>query len=321
MKVIVTGGSGFIGSNLVEHLIKTGHSVLNLDVRKPRNTQFSGIYKKVNILDFKSMFEEFTDFQPDYVVHLAARTDLNGTGEADYAANVDGVRNVCRVCSVTKSIRRVIFASSMLVNRVGYKPSDSQDYNPETIYGKSKVNGECVILEEAKELNDYCVVRPTSIWGEWFAAPYRNFFNYVLAGLYFHHDGTACTKTYGYVGNTVYQIDRILFSKLNNLKGAVLYLGDRPPTDISEWADEIALIAGVRRPLRLPFLLFRCLASVGDALGLLNIPFPMSSFRLKNMTTDNIVDLDSTYDVCGSPPYTRLEGVRRTYKWLSAYDP
>ena len=109
---------------------------------------------------------------------------------------------------------------------------------------------------------------------------------------------------------------KILFSQVSDIKGKVFYLGDKPATNISEWADEIADVAGVRRPFKPPFLIFKCLSLVGDILSYANITFPMTSFRLKNMTTDNVADLNLTYDVCGEVPYSRLEGVRRTYEWM-----
>lgn len=42
----------------------------------------------------------------------------------------------------------------------------------------------------------------------------------------------------------------------------------------------------------------------------------MTSFRLKNMTTDNIIDLSDTYELAPNPPYSRIEGVRKTLDWL-----
>ena len=314
MKIFITGGSGFIGSNLVEHFINLGHTVLNLDINEPRISSHAVIFKKIDILDYEKILKAFSDFMPDYVVHLAARTDLKGVKNSDYKANTDGVKNIIRVCSMFDNIKRVIFASTMLVNRVGYESKNEEDYNPTTIYGKSKVKGEIIVKEAAQDLKDYCFVRPTSIWGEWFATPYNDFFKYVMSGLYFHPGNKACTKTYGYIGNVVFQIEKILFSQSSDIKGKVFYLGDRPATNISDWADEIAEVAGVRKPIKPPFLIFKCLSLVGDILSIANISFPMTSFRLKNMTTDNVADLNSTYEVCGEVPYSRLEGVRRTYE-------
>ena len=207
MKILITGGSGFIGSNLVEHFINSGHTVLNIDINEPRNDLNAAIFKKIDILDYEKLFKAFSDFGPDYVVHLAAKTDLKGVSESYYEANTDGLKNIIRVCSTLNGIKRVIFASTMLVNRVGYESKSLEDYNPTTLYGESKVKGEVMIKEASQDLEDYCLVRPTSIWGEWFTEPYNDFFNYVLAGLYFHPGNKACTKTYGYIGNVVFQIE------------------------------------------------------------------------------------------------------------------
>ena len=49
---------------------------------------------------------------------------------------------------------------------------------------------------------------------------------------------------------------------------------------------------------------------------MVKINFPMTSFRLKNMTTDNIVDLSNTYKVAPNPPYSRIEGVKDTLSWM-----
>ncbi len=57
-------------------------------------------------------------------------------------------------------------------------------------------------------------------------------------------------------------------------------------------------------------------AYFGDLLKLFNITFPMTSFRLKNMTTDNIIDLSETYNIAPNPPYSRIDGIKATLQWL-----
>lgn len=54
----------------------------------------------------------------------------------------------------------------------------------------------------------------------------------------------------------------------------------------------------------------------GDLLKIIGISFPMTSFRLKNMTTDNIIDLSATYKIAPNPPFTRIEGIKETLQWL-----
>jgi GlcNAc-P-P-Und epimerase len=317
-KVLITGGSGFIGTNLIYNLAELGYEILNIDIRSPRYPKELCDFRNINILDFNLIEEAFTDFSPDYVVHLAAETGLNGKSESFYSINTEGVKNIAKLCARSDKLKRVVFTSSMLVNEVGYKPKSLYDYNPSTLYGISKVEGEKIVGSFAPQMQDYCIVRPTSIWGEWFSEPYRNFFDYVLSGLFVHPGNNACNKTYGYIGNTIHQITQILFKETKDINGKIFYLGDDPPINISEWANEIAEEGNLRRPVKVPFFFFHLLALAGDFLALFKISFPMTKFRLKNMTIDNVYDLGPTNEVCGCSKFSRREGVSRTIKWLAS---
>jgi hypothetical protein len=57
-------------------------------------------------------------------------------------------------------------------------------------------------------------------------------------------------------------------------------------------------------------------AIIGDIIGKIGITFPMTTFRLKNMTTDSIVDLAKTIHLVPELPYSRIEGIHRTLEWL-----
>ena len=140
-KIIVTGGSGFIGTNIIE-FFKDKHEILNLDIESPRNTKHKKYWREINILDAKSLNNVFLQFQPDFVIHMAARTDLDGKSLEEYRANIKGVENVILATNNTPSIKKIIFASSRLVCEIGYEPKDEFDYKPSTIYGESKIIGE-----------------------------------------------------------------------------------------------------------------------------------------------------------------------------------
>lgn len=317
MKIIVTGGSGFIGTNLIEHYIKKKINVFNFDIKPPQNQEHEKYWHKVDLANYPDFFELFNKINPKYLIHLAARADLSGKNYNDYYVNVQSVKNIIKVCRNHSNVKRVIFASTMLVNQTGYKPKNILDYNPNTLYGESKVEGENIILNNKDCATDLCIIRPTSIWGEWFREPYKNFFDFVLNEKFFHPGSKACSKTFGYVGNAVYQIDKLLLADPKKIRNKIFYIGDKPSVNISKWANEIALLAGVKKPKKIPFFVFKLLGFVGDFIVKFGVKFPMTSYRLKNMTTDQIHNLNDTYDVCGVPPYERKIAIKRTLKWIS----
>ncbi len=315
-KIFITGGSGFIGTNLVEYLLAQGHEVLSADIKAPVKKEHEKFYRAVDILDSNMLNQAITSFNPDYIFHLAARTDLNGTSLEDYAVNTTGTSNVIAAANNVPGLQKMVFASSMLVCKAGYYPKHDQDYAPDTVYGTSKVEMEKVIRNATMQA-DWSIVRPTSIWGPWFKTPYRDFFDVVSKGRFVDIGKKYCTKTYGYIGNSIYQMNAILFSPAASKR--TFYLGDEPPIFISDWAKEIASEMKTRQPVKIPFTAMKMGAIAGDVLKLVGLSFPMSSFRLKNMTTNNIIDLSATYELAPNPPFSRKDGVRITTEWLAGH--
>lgn len=314
-RFLVTGGSGFIGTNVVEYLLATGkYEVLNIDSSAPKNARHIHVWKSVDICDAQQLNKVVQDFNPHYVLHLAARTDLMGKSVDDYSANTDGVRYLLQTLDGLSELKRVVFASSMLVCKVGYQPSHEQDYAPSTFYGESKVITEKIIREHSPAY-DWAIIRPTSIWGPWFGVPYANFFKMVLSRTYVDLGKRACTKTYGYIDNAIYQIMEIFAAEAKDVHQRMFYIGDYEPYNISEWAKEIGKEAGVFIP-SVPYFLMKVAALLGDLLMKLHIPFPMTSFRLNNMTTDNVVDTSKTKKIAPSLPVSRKDGIISTIQWL-----
>jgi nucleoside-diphosphate-sugar epimerase len=317
MKILLTGGSGFIGTNLVEKFIADGYEIINIDINEPKIKKFHQNWSNVDINDFESFKKIVQNFCPDYIIHLAARTDLEGFTLEDYKTNILGVTNLINIANDLTSLKKIIITSSMLVCYGGYYPKNQFDYRPSTVYGESKVETEKIIWEN-KPKCDWAIIRPTSIWGPWFGVPYKSFFDMILSRKYFHIGNRGCTKTYGYVGNAIYQIEKILFSETRNENNKVFYIGDNPATNIEEWGNEIASELGFKI-VRMPFILIKTAALIGDCLKFIDVNFPMNSFRLHNMTTDNIVDLKNTYEIAQTLPFSRKKGVQKTLKWMHKY--
>lgn len=149
--------------------------------------------------------------------------------------------------------------------------------------------------------------------------PYRNFFDMVMHRMYFHIGHIKCHKTYGYIGNAVYQIEQLLFNETLDENNKVFYIGDEPAYEINEWADEIAGELGFKVPT-MPVWFVKGLAKFGDFLGMFHIHFPMQSFRFGNMTNDGINDMNNTYMIAPELPFTRLEGTKATIVWIKKYE-
>src|SRR6266516_8060523 len=93
VRVLITGGSGFIGTNAVEYFAARGSDVLNLDIRPPRNPAHRAVWRESDIQDHSALRTAVKAFDPHYVIHLAARTDLLETKDIrGYAANYEGTR-------------------------------------------------------------------------------------------------------------------------------------------------------------------------------------------------------------------------------------
>lgn len=318
MKILITGASGFIGTNLLEYFLEKGYDVLNIDFNKPKIPERQNLWKNVDIRDYDSFEKEILEFDPEYIVHLAARTDIDGKTLDDYTANTVGVENLMKIIHKLPNLKKIIITSSKFVTRNGYKIKDQFDYCPHTVYGESKVETEKRVWADRPDC-DWCIIRPTSIWGPWFGVPYRNFFDMVMKRMYFHIGKIKCHKTYGYIGNTVYQIESLLFNETKDEGNKVFYLGDEPAYEINEWGDEIAKELGFKVPT-MPVFVIKFLAKIGDFLKLFGIHFPMQSFRFHNMTNDGVNDMTNTYKIAPEMRYTRLEGTKTTIEWIKKYE-
>ena len=320
MKVLVTGGSGFIGTNMVTLLIEKGFDVVNYDIIKPKLDSHLKFWVEADICNKSQILLLISKDNPDYIIHLAARTDLNEkTSLEGYKANIEGVRNIMDAAANSITLKRIIIASSMLVCKLGYTPSGFDDYSPNSLYGESKVLTEKIVKEY--DLN-WIIVRPTSIWGPWFGEPYRNFFELVVKGLYFNIPAKyASTKTYGYVENACMQIFNLLISENLAVKKNYFYLGDFEPINITNWAIRIRKLNNQSKLFTLSKWVLLFAAKIGDFLKfrLGFYKFPMNSFRYNNMTNNNIIkDLQRTIEATQIGQDSKLDyQILQTIDWLN----
>ena len=165
--VLVTGATGFIGSRLVDELIKKEYDVTSL-IRKGKE-----VNSKSNIIygDLTDEKIDFKDLKFDCVFHLASHTPLEKNKKILEKVNLEGTKKLFQeIKSITKSI---IYISGLGVygETDGAVIDESQNYNPNTNFVKIRLNAEKYLKDNAMEHKiDFAVVHFGDVYGPdgWF---------------------------------------------------------------------------------------------------------------------------------------------------------
>jgi UDP-glucuronate 4-epimerase len=182
MKIIITGGAGFIGSHLTNKMLNEGHEVLVIDNFDPfydekikrsnlaksfENTKFSLLEMDIcNIEGIQSI-----TFQPDIIYHLAAKAGVRPSIMNPLAymkTNIEGTLNMLEFARI-KNVKKFIFASSSSVyginQNIPWEESDNE-LLPISPYAQSKVSAEFLGYTYSKLYNiDFTALRFFTVYG------------------------------------------------------------------------------------------------------------------------------------------------------------
>jgi len=318
VKVLITGGSGFIGTNAVEFALGAGHEVLNLDIAEPKQPRHRAYWRKTDLRDQSDVEEAVTAFEPTHSLHLGAQTGMEAPNLEYFSANTDGTAHLVAVLAKCASMQGLLVTSSLLVCRNGYLPKSDTDYCPPNFYGESKMRTEKIVRDASPLPFGWAIVRPTSVWGPWFEGPYWTFFRTVANGYYMHPGAATIVKPLTYVGNTVYAMFNILQAANGPAAGQTFYIADYPDRPVREWAELIQKETGGPKVRTAPIWLMRLIATAGDLLKMTRIwpEPPLTNFRLSNMLTGSHYPSEKTEAVVGSLPFSLEAGVRETVDWM-----
>jgi len=150
MKILITGGAGFIGSAVVPALLKENHDVYVLDNLSFGNREFIDIpdshFSLADIRNAGEVEEVISGLAPEIVVHLAAIHFIPYCNQHPFEAadtNIRGTMNVLNACRKTTSLKKFFFASTAAVYPISDEPvSETHVLHPLDIYGLSKLTGE-----------------------------------------------------------------------------------------------------------------------------------------------------------------------------------
>ena len=155
MKAVVTGGAGFIGSHMVDLLVKENFEVLVIDnlingrvenINKSSNVKFL----KADISDYSVSFDEYFE-DADYVFHFAAMADIVPSINNPllyHKVNVDGTINILEAAKKSKNLKKFVYAASSSCYGIpdNYPTLETSSIKPEYPYAHTKRIGEEYVL-------------------------------------------------------------------------------------------------------------------------------------------------------------------------------
>ena len=185
MKILITGGLGFIGSKLVE-VLSINNSIIVLDNKDTygllNKEEENLLYKQrtknwinkniqvinKDILDYKSCLKAF-EHNPDVVIHLAAyprASIVDDNPILGVPKLISGTTNILYNCGLFNVKRMIYTSSSMVYGNFNDGIKEDADTKPTNIYCEAKLTGERLTKLFAKKNNmSYIIIRPSAVYG------------------------------------------------------------------------------------------------------------------------------------------------------------
>ena len=311
MKIAIIGGSGFVGSRLINILDKK--TILNFD--KNQSSFYNDITIKCDVRDRKSLqLHQSTS----HVILLAAehKDDISPTS-LYYDVNVEGAKNVLAKMDEL-GIKNLIFTSSVAIYGLDKNnPDENHNEEPFNHYGKSKWEAEKVIkewYENDPEGKSVTIIRPTVIFGERNRGNVYNLLKQIGSGKFLMIGKGQNKKSMAYVGNVVAFIkDRI---EKNEPGYHVYNYVDKPDFTMSELSAVIESKLNLSIPkTRIPYWLGMLGGYGFDLLALVTRKkLPISSVRVKKFCATTQFNATKAHSVFQAP-FTLEEGLNKTLEF------
>jgi len=172
MKIIITGGAGFIGGHAVKHFSDCGDEIINIDkltyAGQIKNTYHSQ-FIKLDVCDTENLYDVVQKFEPDYIVNFAAETHVDNSIKSPkefIQSNFEGATSVMNVCKRTNVPLCHISTDEV------YGPADNHSFvetdslRPMNPYSATKAAADLMLAAYRNTYGlDYIIVRPSNNYG------------------------------------------------------------------------------------------------------------------------------------------------------------
>jgi 3beta-hydroxy-delta5-steroid dehydrogenase/steroid delta-isomerase len=327
-RVLVTGGSGFVGANLVTELLDRGHAVRSFD-RAPSPLP---AYARLEVIEGDICDKDTVAAAVegiDTVIHTAAIIDLMGGAsvteeyrQRSFAVNVGGTENLVHAAQAA-GVRRFVYTASNSVVMGGQRIAGGDETLPYTtrfndLYTETKVVAEQFVLSQ-NGVGDMltCAIRPSGIWGRGDQTMFRKLFESVLAGHVKVLVGSKHSRLdNSYVHNLIHGF--ILAGEHlvpgGSAPGQAYFINDGDPVNMFEFARPVVEACGQRWPrLRVSGALVRWVMSVWQRLHFkFGLPQPpLEPLAVERLFIDNYFSIAKAQRDLGYQPVFTTEQAMR----------
>ncbi len=320
MKILVTGGSGFIGSYFVERLAAEGHDLVILDLVPPPAWYPAHAYHRGDIRDPAAVRRAMAGC--DRVVHLAAaHHDFGIEHDTYYDVNERGSRVMCDAMDEL-GVRDLTFYSTVAVYGDAPEPHyEGAPTAPNSPYGGSKLKGEGVFKAWTGQGagRRALVIRPTVTFGVRNFANMYSLIRQVASGRYIEFGAGVNIKSLSYVENIVDATMFLLGKPAGELAAfEVFNYIDKPDLTSRQITHAVYRSLGKPEPkVTLPMWVGLVLALPFDlVIALTGKNLPISSARLKKLyEVQTKFEADKLAAAGYTPKVPLTEGIDRMVKW------
>lgn len=323
MKVLVTGATGFVGSNIVDALLRQEYQVRAL-VRETSNTKRLKRKKASlsygDLLDQKTLLTATKDV--DVIIHAAGI--LGGfriTPDKLWLIHVQGTRKLLEAARKNKVKRFILISSIAAAGAVEHIANEKVLPKPETPYDKAKYEGEELIRRFChKEKIGYTIIRPGFVYGMYAMGKKATLFRLIQKQRFFIVGSGKNLVSFVYTENLNQGILLTLTKKkaVNN----TYIISDKRPYEMNEFINTIADQLKVKRPMHLPKLIAFMAAIILEKVALITKKEPLlNRERVHNLTSSFSFSVKKAQKELGYEPKINLKkGITKTIAWYKKND-
>ncbi len=313
MKILITGGSGFIGTELTSVLLESGHSVSILDLR--RSEVFPELCTIGDIRDLDKVRQATVGV--DIIYNLAAEHEDNvDSVSLYYEVNVEGSKNVITAAN-ENGVKRLVYTSTAAVYGLDKgEVEESMMPEPFNDYGKSKLQAEEAFIQWSGESSEHqlVILRPTVIFGENNRGNVYNLFNQINSGYFAMIGNGANQKSLGYVKNITAFLEFVMDLDPGT---HVFNFTDKPDLSMKELVETTRseLVKKDGYP-RIPFWLGLLIGYTFDLASLCSgRKFAISSIRVRKFCEHTILNSERLLKTGFTAPFSLPKAIKHTIKY------